>query len=174
MKSTILISAIIALFTFSSCRSGKVPFTQELKTQCGLSETSLKKVQFYTSDEIVLYKVQEDGDASVNKGVLLIQNKKDCEKIVILKNTPCILEQVIDEHKILFSFEVGNGKFIAFGNTSKGSYSLLAKDWENSVGTLKYANKTYATENGDVYLNVVLKKINKLRSKERLVKGRKV
>lgn len=174
MKSIILISIIIALSVLTSCRTGKVPFTQELKTQCGLSEPSLKKIQFYTSDEIVLYKIKEDGDAFVNNGILLIQNKKDCEKIVILRNTPCILEKIIDDNKILFSFEVGDGKLIAFGNTSNGSYSLLAKEWENSVGTLKYANKMYATENGDVYLNVVLKKINKLKSKERLVKGRKV
>lgn len=163
---------IIALFAFSSCRSGKVPFNQQVRS--GLSETSLKKVQFYTSGEIVLYKTKEDGESSVADGIVLIQNKKDCEKIIIPIGTPCILEKVIDDKKLLFSFEVGDGKFVAFGTSNGESYSLLAKEWEGGSGTLKYANKTYMTEDGDIYLNVVLKKINKLKSKQRLVKGRRV
>ena len=172
MKSITLISVIIALFTFSSCKTGKVPFNQEVRNL--LSETSLKKVQFYTSGEIVLYKTKEDGETSVYSGVVLIQNKKDCETIVIKANTPCILEKVIDDKKLLFSFEVGDGKFISFGTSNGESYSLLAKEWEGGSGSIKYANKTYTTESGDIYLNVVLKKINKLRSKERLVKGRRL
>lgn len=173
MKS-IIFSSLLAIILLASCKSGKVPFTTELQKSYNLSEATLKKVQFYTSEEIILYKVEEEGDASVTGGKLLISNKKDCEKIIILRNTPCLLEKVIDDHKLLVSFEVGDHKFIAFGNTSGGSYSLLAKEWENTTGKLKYANKTYATENGDVYLNVVLKKLNKLKSKERVIGGRKV
>lgn len=173
MKSIKLIS-IVMLLLFASCKTGKVPFTTDIQKQYAFSEKTLKKVQFYTSDEIILYKIKEEGDASIRDGKLFILNQKDCEKIIIKRNTPCILEKVIDQNKFLFSFEYGDNKYIAFGNTSTGAYSLLAKDWENSIGTLKYADKMYATGNGDVYLNVVLKKLNRLKSKERIVKGRKV
>ena len=172
MKSALFISTIVTLFVFASCRTGKVPFNQDIRT--GLSEVSLKKVQFYTSGEIVLYKTKEDGSESVAEGIVLIQNKKDCEKVIIPAGTPCILEKAIDDKRLLFSFEVGDGKFIAFGTSNGESYSLLAKEWQNGSGVIKYANKTYFTQNGDIYLNVILKKINKLKSRERLIKGRRV
>lgn len=171
MKSIVFNSIIIALL-FASCNTGKVPFNQSVRN--GLSETSLKKVQFYTSGEIVLYKTKEDGEASVSDGIVLIQNKKDCEKIVIPSGTPCILERVIDDKKLLFSFEVGDGKFIAFGTGNGESYSLLAKEWEGTSGSLKYGNKIYNTQSGEIYLNIKLRKLNRLKSRERIIKGKKI
>lgn len=174
MKSISKILCLLAIVALASCRTGKVPFTSDIQKQYGFSEQTLKKVQFYTSSEIILYKVKDESDAQIRDGKLFVLNQKDCEKIIIKANTPCILEKVLDKNKMLFSFELGANKYIAFGNASGGSYSLLAREWQNSVGTLKYADKLYVTNDGDVYLNVVLKKLNKLKSRERTVKGRKI
>lgn len=165
---------ILLIICLASCKSAKVPFTYEIQKQYNFSEKTLKKIQFYTSEEIVLYRIEQEDDFSVKQGKLIVLNEKDCEKIIIKKNTPCILERIVEPNKFLFSFEVGENKFLAFGNANGGSYSLLAKEWENKVGKIDYANKMYATNNGDVYLNVFLKKLNKLKGKERTVKGRKV
>lgn len=173
MKQLIKFISIISLFLLTSCAT-RVPFTSDLQAKFNFSENTLKKVQFYTSDKIVLTKVKEEGDVDIQKGKLLVKNEKNCETIIINKNTPCVLEQVIDQNKFLFSFEFGDDKYLAFGNTSTGCYSLLAKDWKNGSGTLKYANKTYITDGGDVFLTVDMKKLNKLKSKERTVKGRKI
>lgn len=159
--------------TLGSCAT-KVPFTSDIQKQFSFSENTLKKVQFYTSAEIVLFKVRQDGDVDVRDGKLFVKDEKNSEKIIIKRNTPCVLEKVIDQNKFLFSFEYGDDKYLAFGNTSGGYYSLLAKDWKSGAGTLNYANKTYATDDGGVYLTVKMKKLKKLKSRERTVKGRKI
>ena len=173
MKYLISISLTISIL-FSSCKSGQVPFTSSLKQSYNLNEKTLKKLQFYTSEEIVLFEVKEESDASVSDGKLFVSNQKNFEKITILKQTPCVLEKVIDDNKMVFSFETGEGRFLAFGTENNGAYSLLAKEWEGNKGTLRYSNKMYSTENGDVYLNVVLKKLNKLKSRERVVRGKRL
>lgn len=173
MKQLIKYISLLGIIFLTSCAQ-RVAFTSDIQNQYNFSENTLKKVQFYTSGEIVLIKIKQDGDVDIQDGKLYIKDEKNCEKIIIKKGTPCILEKVIDKNKFLFSFEFGDDKYLAFGNTSTGCYSLLAKDWKSGAGTIKYANKTYATDDGDVYLTVKIKKLNKLKSKERTVKGRKV
>ena len=50
----------------------------------------------------------------------------------------------------------------------------MAKEWKNKVGTISYAGKRYVTTNGDVFLNIKLRKLNQLKGRQRTVKGRKV
>ena len=102
-------------------------------------------------------------------------NKNDIETVIIPRNTKCIVEQVLDDNRFLFSFEVGDGKFILFGNNGgEGCYSLMSKEWAGGVGTIQYANKNYVTQDGNVFLLIEAKKLNKLKAKERLVKGRTI
>lgn len=164
---------LILSLVFASCAT-KVPFTSNIQDEYKFSEDKLKKVQFYTSDEIVLIKTKQDGDVYILDGKLLIRNEKNVEKIVIKKNTPCVLEQVVEANKFLFSFEYGKDRVLLFGNNSTGYYSLMSKEWKNKVGSISYANKNYITNNGNVYLKIKVKKLNQLKGKERIIKGRKI
>jgi hypothetical protein len=137
-------------------------------------ESKLRHVQFYTSGEILLSETKSDGDVVVSDGKILVRSESKLEKIILKKNTPCVLEQIIDDNKFLFSFEYGEGRVLLFGNASIGKFSLMSKEWRNKVGTVKYAGKKYATNNGDVFLNIKLRKLNKLKGRQRTVKGRKV
>ena len=94
--------------------------------------------------------------------------------IIIKKNTPCVLEEIVDKNKFLYSFEYGDNRVVLFGNDKSGYYSLMAKEWKNKVGEITYANKKYLTVNGDVYLKIKVKNLKKLKGKQRTVKGRKI
>lgn len=172
MKKIILIS-IFSIFLYSC--SPKVAFTSDIQNKYGFSESTLKKVQFYTSKEIVLYKSKEDdNNVAINNGKLYLTNFKDAERIIIKKGTPCVLEQIIDEKHYLFSFEYGNNKVIVFGNNGNGYFSLMAKEWNSGRGSLTYSGKNYLTYNGDAYLKVKIKKLTHIQSRERVVRGRKI
>jgi uncharacterized iron-regulated protein len=165
---------IILLSLFLSSCATKIPFTSDIQSEYKFPEERLKKVQFYTSAEIVLIKTKNEGDAVVNDGKILIKNEKNVEKIIIKQNTPCILEEIVEDNKFLFSFEYGKDRVLMFGNNSSGYYSLMAKSWKSQQGLIDYANKTYATTNGDVFLNIKVKNLKKLKGKQRTLKGRKI
>lgn len=169
-----LIKLLLIVLIFSSC-SRKVPFTSDIQSKYKFSEKTLKQVQFYTSDEIILFQSTTDGDMGVNDGKILLTDSKASEKIIIKKNTPCVLEKVVNENLFVFSFEYGNDKFLAFGNNNIGGYySLMANDWNNKRGELSYANRSYTTYSGNVFLKVKIKKLSKKQNRERTVKGRKI
>ena len=151
-----LICILLVLLTTSCATNKKVPFTSDIQKQ--LSENSLKRVQFYTSGKIVLYKVDgERRSASTDKGIILLSSKNSSKMIIIESGTPCSFEKIVGDNVSLFKFEDVEGKVIPFGNTNGGSFGLLAKDWENNIGTIKYADEDYLTNNGDVYLLLCLK-----------------
>lgn len=167
------LSIIIVAILISSC-SQKTAFTSGLQNKYNFSEAQLKKVQFYTSGEIILVQTKQDGNVKIFDGKLVIINSKDMEKIIIPKNTKCVLEEVVDSHKLIVSFEFGDGKILLFGNNSDGCFSLMSKDWINGIATIHYANKNYVTQNGNIFLTIEARKLNKLKAKERIVKGRAI
>lgn len=170
-----LLSKILYLYLallLLSCTSKKA-FTTAIKERSGLNEEQLQQVQFYTSNEIILYKTTEQSNAQVKSGKLIVSNKKDDETIVIPKNTPCILVKELGK-TFLLSFEYGEGKLLAFGSLTGGQYSLLAEQWKDGLGVLDYAGKKYQTRNGDVFLNFKMKELKRVKRKHRVVNGRKI
>lgn len=169
----LFIKILLVSLLFASC-SKKIAFTSDIQKEYKFPEARLKKVQFYTSKQIVLFKIKQEGDAVITDGKVLLKHKKDVEKIIIKKNTPCILEEVIDENKFLFSFEAVDGRVLLFGNTGSGYYSIMAKNWKGGTGAIEYANKTYVTTDGDAFLNIKAKNLKQLKGKQRTVKGRRI
>jgi len=170
-KIKILISLVSLLL--GSCAT-KMAFTPAIQKQNSFSESTLKKIQFYTSEEIVLYNSKQDGGVYVENGKILLNSDKEYEKIIIPKNTPCVLEQLVNQDKMILSFEYGNGKILYFTNNNDTYYSLAATEWKSGVGKIKYANKSYYTNAGNVILLVKSKTYNKIRNKQRVVSGRKI
>lgn len=175
VKLLLFLSAVLVVSMLCSCAS-KVPFTASLKSQYGMNEKTLKKVQFYTSQEIVL--TQSDGNSSVQTvdGKILVNSTARENRIVIPKNTPCTIEQTLDSTRIKVAFEYGEDKVLIFGVNTIGCYSLLAKRWIGKDGFVEYNNSTYMTENssGSAYLTVKLKKLNQYRNLERKVGGKRI
>lgn len=169
IHKVILLSVMLA-----SCTSQKVAFTSDLQQKYCFSEEQLKKVQFYTSTDIILTKTETDDEASIINGKVLVVDKQKNETIIIRKNTPCVLVKILSENKFLFSFEYGEHRALLFGNNEGGYYSLMAKNWKVKHGVIHYANKTYITTNGDVYLTISSNVLRQVRSKERVLYGRHI
>lgn len=168
----------IAGLILVSCGT-KVPYTNSIRDEFGLdSEKKMRQVQFFTSATIKLEKSKTSGNQGTDDGGALVANQsKESDEIIIPIGTECIFEEFGENGDIAVRFEVGPQKTISFrmrqGQTS-GKYYLVA-DWPNN-GRVEYGNETYnATRaSGTAYLMVILKKLQKTKRKQRVVKGMKV
>jgi hypothetical protein len=159
----------------------KVPYTNEIRDEFGLEdEKQVKKVQFYTSATIILEKSKSaGGQGTSDSGVLVASSSKEENRVIIPINSKCIFEGYGPEGQLIIRFETGVGKTLTFAarpgqQTSK--YYLVA-DWSSQKGgELKYGSDTYTTSSasGNAYLMVVMKKLQRTKRKDRIVRGMKV
>ena len=82
------ILAILALIILSSCSSRLTPFTQDLYEENGWTDSDLKKIQFYLSEDIILRRVVTKGSSSITSGKIKIVNGQKIEETKIRKGTP--------------------------------------------------------------------------------------
>jgi len=175
MKIIALLSLGLILF---SC-GVKVPVTNELKEEYDLTEKNMKVVQFYTSQTIILQKSKTSGKQGAEDGKLVTSNSSEQDRIIIPSNTKCVFDSYGKSGEVFIRFELGQNKTIQFGirdGQSSGKYYLTA-DWKaGKGGEINYGNETYfaTPESGSTYLMVVLKKLNKTKRKDRVVKGMKI
>lgn len=158
----------------------KVPFTNNIKQEYGLdSEKEIKKVQFFTSSTLILEKSKSSGNAGTDEsGVLISNSSKEQDRIIIPVNSKCVFEGFAADSSMMIRFETGVGKTLSFASRpgqNNGKYYLVAV-WKNSTGELKYGTETYTVNStgGNTHLLVVLKKIQNLKRKDRIVRGMKV
>lgn len=169
MKQFIISILLLSLF---SCKT-TVPFTSKIKKECGLSNEQLKRTQFYTSSKIVLYKVEQNNNAQVHGGKIILSENAGSESLIIDKGTPCILIGEVNG-VLLLSFEYGDGNIIPFALSSNDYYTITAKSWDANGGIIEYDNETYQTTNNNVYLKVSMKTLRRLQSSFRYVQGRRI
>ena len=160
-----------------------VPLTNKIRSDFGLEdEQSMAKVQFKTSATIILERSKESGNQGTTSDGTLIQNSsKEQNRIIIPIGTDCVFESFDGENNemIVVRFEPGVGHTISFGQRagqSSGKYYLLA-DWtKKEGGEIEYANSKYyaTTSSGTAYLQVIKKKLQKTKRKDRVVRGMKV
>lgn len=175
-----LFFAILGLSILASC-AVKVPMTKQIKDDYNLTNENMTKVQFFVSSEIILERSSQQGSATTNSdGTLVASSSKISDRIIILPRTKCVLEKVGDKGEVLIRFETGPGKSITFAtrpNIEAGKYYFVA-DWQQGKGgKLTYGEKDeyFATaESGNAYLMVKVKKSQKNKRKDRVVKGMKV
>ncbi len=172
--------ALSLLFLVASC-GVKVPYTNDIRDEFGLdSEKEVKKVQFFTSGTVILEKSKSSGNQGTSEsGALVTNSSKEENRVIIPINTKCVFEGFGPNGELIIRFETGVGKTLTFAarpgqQTSK--YYLVA-DWSSQKGgELKYGNETYVTasSSGNAHLMVVLKKLQRTKRKDRIVKGMKV
>lgn len=177
MKYALLFILGITLF---SCGT-KVPYTNEIRDEFALdSDKQMRKVQFFTSATIILEKSKSSGNqGTAEDGTLVTNSSKTEDRVIIPINTKCVFDGFGPNGELVLRFEVGVGKTVSFAvraNQTSGKYYLVA-DWTGDKGgKLSYGNETYyaSSSSGNAYLMVVLKKLQKTKRKDRVVKGMKV
>ncbi len=179
MKKYVLL--LIVGVVLASCGT-KIPYTNEIRDEFGLeSEQMVKKVQFYTSATIILEKNKESGNQGTDEsGKLVTSSNKEQDRVIIPIGTKCVFDGYGPNQELILRFEVGAGKTVTFATrpgTTSGKYYLVA-DWNNgrSGGTIQYGNETYTatSSSGTAYLQVIRKRLQKTKRKDRVVKGMKV
>ena len=170
---------LLTVLILGSCAT-KVPYTKELKKEFDLNPEKLKKVQFYSSETIILERSdnQDKMTTTTDKGDLVSSSVASSERIVIPANRPCVLEKMVDDGNIQIRFEMGPGRTLVFterANISNGRLYLKAS-WVNGKGELDYGGAVYYAVRGSAsaYLMVKLKNYKKNLRKDRVVKGMKV
>jgi len=171
---------LLGLFALSSCAPKLTPFTQKLYDEQQWSDEELKKIQFYTSDNIVLYRELSKGESQIVSGEIKIRNGKKVDEVVIKKGTPGVMLFRPRENKFAISFEANNDdRFLIFGTSNKrgGQYRLQAKDWKRRTnGKVIYEGKEYYTNSVSSYatLMVDLKRVRNTEVRSRTARGRTV
>ena len=176
MKPIFFLSFLILL---ASCSPHLTPFNQDLYDRYRWSDEELKNIQFYLSDDIVLYKKSDASDATIVDGKININKENIGEKIVIKKGTPGIFLFSPKSNRFAISFhENDNNKYLMFGPNEAihGKYALLAKDWEKYKGTVTYNNEDYSVGSDDALsvLLVDLRKATKNNLAYKEEKGRQI
>ena len=176
MKKYILF--FIVGIILASCGT-KIPYTNEIRDEFGLE--SEKTVQFFTSATIIMEKNKVSGNQGTDSdGKLVSSSNKEQDRVIIPIGTKCIFDGYGPNQELILRFEVGVAKTITFATrpgTTSGKYYLVA-DWNNGTngGIIQYGNETYTatSTSGTAYLQVVRKRLQKTKRKDRVVKGMKV
>jgi len=177
MKNLLGLALLVTFFTACSPRLSY--FTQDLYKENAWSEAELKQIQFYLSEDIVLRRQVTEGDSQIRSGKIKIVNGKEVEEILIRKGTPGLFMFSPKKNRFAVSFEDGDTqRYLMFGpNPNRGDrYVLLASEWKNKRGKVKYDGSTYmVSANAAISsLMVDLKRTRNLRVKSRTASGRKI
>lgn len=178
MKRVLWLSAVILTVSLSSCSKNLVPFTANLYEKSNWGENEIKRIQFYTSDDITIQRKVNNSSGEIISGKIRFVNGEEIEEVVIKRGTPGVAVWFPDQKRFGISFEDGDDQYLTFGPNPerKGRYFLLASDWKNKIGTVHYQGQKYYTSPSSsyVYLLVDMKKINKMNKDSRVAKGRTI
>ncbi|RYM35631.1 hypothetical protein ERX46_01175 [Brumimicrobium glaciale] len=174
-----ILIALLTVVILGSCAT-KVPYTTKIKAEFELTPDKLKKVQFYTSEIIILERSDKESKIATTgqSGELVTSERSTSERIVIPANRPCVFEQMEDDGTVQIRFELGDGRVLRFAerqNISNGRFYLVAQ-WANGKGELDYGGSVYyaVRQSASAYLMVKLKNWKKNQRKDRVVKGMKI
>jgi|SRR5690554_5212836 len=174
-----ILTALIVVFILGSC-ANSIPYTEKLRSEYDLTPEKLKKIQFYTSETIILERSEDQSKmvTTGKSGEVVKSETSTSERVIIPARRKGILERVEEDGSVLVRFEVGQNKFLSFKerpNISNGRLYLEAQ-WVNGRGELDYGNAVYFAVRGSssAYLMVKLKDFSKQQHKDRVVKGTKV
>lgn len=176
--SNIFLASIAFAFFLSSCSPTLHPFTADIYDEFGNSTEKLSKVQFYLSNDIVIYRDYGGKKSRIENGKIKIIDGRKIEEIIFKKGTPGVFVFTPKRDRIAISFEEGEDNYLMFGPNEKvgGRFVLLAKEWNKSRGKVTYANETWNTTSNSAYANLLvdLDKARRTKVSKKTVKGRKI
>ncbi len=167
----------ITAILLSSCSPKLTPFTQRMYDDFSWSDSELKQIQFYLSDDIVLRREKGSDDSRIDDGKIRVKDGRQVDEIVFKKGTPGVVVFTPKDNRFAVSFD-NSDNYLIFGPSKKngGRYSLRAKDWERRYGIITYNGANYYTEVNSAFttLMVDIKKANKVDYNSEKVSGRRV
>jgi hypothetical protein len=161
--------AILLLFSlllFNSCSRNLSYFTDRLNEEFDWSESELKQIQFYISEDIKLVRVSQEGISDIENGQIKIQDKRTVDHVLIEKGTPGTLLFAKAEDRFAVCFDEDPEKYLMFGanKKAKGRYVLLAKKWNKGDGIIRYGGQEYRTSSESAYAALMVDINNARRS----------
>jgi hypothetical protein len=162
-----------------SCSPNLQPFTSNTLQAVNNSEDNLKRIQFYLSEDVVIYRNVTRQNGDIVAGKIKIVQGREVDEVRIRKGTPGVFLFRVKDNNFAVSFDAGNDKrYLTFGPNPKrgGTYVLLATDWKDRQGKVHYDDKVYwaAGESAFAALLVDLDKVRKTETQSRVAGGRKV
>jgi len=178
MRSIIQLSFIALIGLVSSCSPSLNYYTESMHYDYRLSDAELQSVQFYLSNDIVLYRDLGINDSKISDGKIKVVDGRKVEEIIFPRETPGVLMFSPKQDRFAISFEEGDESYLMFGPNKKagGKFVLLAKEWNRRVGKVTYKGKTWNTNSSSAMsaLLVDVDKARKVSRKTQKVGGRKV
>jgi hypothetical protein len=180
MKKIIQYLGILAVaFMVQSCGPELRPFNRSILQEGGWSDTDLKKIQFYLSDDVIIRRALTQGTSEITSGTIKIVKGEKVEEVRIKRGTPGVFLFKAKEDNFAIGFDGSSDKrYLMFGPNPKqrGTYVLLASEWKDRQGKVRYDDKFYFTDEGGAWANLLVdfKKIKKVEVSSNTVRGRKV
>ena len=177
MKKIYGLPALCILILFA-CNNHYRYFTQKMYDEFRWSDAELESIQFYVSEDIVLFKRLSAEDARISNGKIRVIDGSKVEEVIIEKGTPGVFVQSPKKNRFAIAFEDDESKFLMFGPNAKykDRYVLLGKEWEKRWGKITYGGETYETSSRSAYasLMVDIKKAQNTNYQSRKAKGNRV
>jgi len=179
-RTSIFLSTFLGLvFLFSSCSPTLSPFTQSLYEDNNWTEDELRQIQFYLSDNIVLYRELNEGKSEIIEGEIKIVDGEKRDQITFKSGTPGVFMFSPKTNRFAVSFEDGgDDRFLMFGPNPKASnrYVLMASDWNKRRGVVTYAGQKWIVDAHNAFsaLLVDMKRLHNVDVNTRVASGRKV
>lgn len=179
MKNLFYLLTITSVILLSSCSKNLTYFTSDLVENYSWGERELKRIQFYVSEDVYLYKTEKGGSSQIKGGRIQIKDQRKVDEIIIKEGTPGTLMFMPKENTFAVSFD-NSGNYLIFSPSKKtnGKYTLRAKKWldKGKGGVITYGEEEYYTTTQSAYaaLMVDLNKANKSERKSKRASGRTV
>lgn len=168
---TLFIAGIALL---SSCSESLSPYTSSVQKSANLGETELKQIQFYLSDDIVLQRNLGSSETTISGGELKVVNGKQVEEVRIAAGTPGVVIGM-EGNMLLVSFDT-DGSFLRFGPNAGigGRYTVMATDWDGSVGSVMYGAEKFWVVGQSKYAHLLLdmERVNSVTIERKEASGR--
>ena len=163
----------------SACSPQLSVFNRKLYEEQKWSDDDLKRIQFYLSDDLTIYRfLDEEGGATITSGEIKIVDGRKTEQIYFKSGTPGVfLSRPKDEHFAISFEDKDETHYLTFGPNPKygGQYMLLASEWDKRSGKVTYAGKKFYTSSAEIpRLLVNLKKVSYNKTEGRTAGGRTV
>ncbi len=179
MQLRFLLAGAVASILLSSCSAKLTPFTQDLYDKHRWSDSELKKIQFYLSEDVILLRQMTSGESHITAGKIRIENGRRIEEVRIPAGTPGVLLFKPREKRFAVSFESNDDDlYLMFGPNPKmhNRYALLAREWDEEQGKVHYNGNLYDADTRSAFatLMVDLKKTGTTEYNSRKAEGRRI
>lgn len=180
-RTSLLLSSFLFVlaFAFTSCSPTLSPFTQSLYEDNNWTEDDLRQIQFYLSNDIVLYRELNQGKSEIIEGEIKVVDGQKRDQITFKSGTPGVFMFSPKANRFAVSFEDGgDDRFLIFGPSPKSShrYVLMASNWDRHSGIVTYAGQKWTVNANNAFtaLLVDLKRLHNVDVNSRVASGRKV